>query len=351
MKLSNRSIYLISALAILLLWKVLAVLLSSPVLPPPEVALQTFAESLKTREFWGHLGASSFRVITAMALSWAIAFPLGILLGYDPRFDKLFSPFVFLTYPIPKIVFLPIILVLLGLGDPSKIVLITLIIFYQILIATRDGVVAINKKYIDSIKSLGGGRYQIVRHVLIPAALPHCFTALRIGTGTSIAVLFFVESFATTRGLGYYIMDSWGRASYDQMFVGIIGMSLLGALLYGFFGYLERSLCTWKLLESGQPVLEKASLGQKGKAVAQRIRVFGSMIKFSHTLFAMPFALAAVVLAQKEVPITVELVILIIVALVGARSAAMGFNRLVDARIDAMNPRTAERAIPQGLLT
>ena len=146
-------------------------------------------------------------------------------------------------------------------------------------------------------------------------------------------------------------MDSWGRASYDQMFVGIIGMSLLGALLYGFFGYMERALCAWKLLESGHPIAGESALGQRSRKVADRVRVFGVMIKFSHTVFALPFALAAVILAQREASITPLLVGLIVIAFVGARSAAMGFNRLVDAQIDARNPRTADRAIPTGLLT
>lgn len=351
MKLSNCWIYILSVFLMILFWKILSMAISSPVLPAPEAALVAFAEAFKTSRFWGHFGTSSLRVISAMALSWAIAFPLGIMLGYSPKLNRLISPFIFLTYPIPKIVFLPIILVLFGLGDASKIALLTLIISYQILVATRDGVAAVNKRFIDTIKSLGGERYQIIKQVLIPAALPHCFTSLRISTGTGIAVLFFVESFATSQGLGYYIMDSWGKAAYNQMFVGIIGMSLLGALLYGVFGYLERSLCRWKLLESGQPVSPEDTLSQKSIQIATAVKRYGRMVKFSHTIFAMPFALTALVLAQKQVDITLPLVILIIIAVIGARSAAMGFNRLVDARIDAANPRTAGRAIPEGRLT
>ncbi|MDY6912267.1 MAG: UbiA-like polyprenyltransferase, partial [Chloroflexota bacterium] len=112
-----------------------------------------------------------------------------------------------------------------------------------------------------------------------------------------------------------------------------------------------RSMCAWKLLESGQPAAGKSQSGQRNRNVAERVKVFGVMIKFSHTVFALPFALAAVILAQREAAITPLLVGLIIIAFIGARSAAMGFNRLVDAQIDARNPRTADRAIPTGLLT
>jgi 4-hydroxybenzoate polyprenyltransferase len=84
--------------------------------------------------------------------------------------------------------------------------------------------------------------------------------------------------------------------------------------------------------------------------MVQKIFTFGRMIKFSHTVFALPFALISVVLAQRHNPITLKLLFLILLAMAGARSAAMGFNRLADAEVDAQNPRTAQRAIPAGIL-
>ncbi|MDY6881020.1 MAG: UbiA-like polyprenyltransferase [Desulfatiglans sp.] len=338
--------YIFSIVVLLLLWKFVSILLSTAVLPPPEDAFVAFGKSVKTRIFWDHFAASAFRVFMAMAVGWLFAFPLGILIGYYTKADEVLSPLVFLTYPIPKIVFLPVFLIIFGLGDLSKIFIISLIIGYQILVATRDGVKGLNKKSIDSFRSLGGGAWQTMRHVVVPSALPHGFTALRIGTGTAIAVLFFVESFATSKGLGFFIMDSWGRASYDLMFVGIIGMSLLGVLLYEIFNYLEKNLCAWKFIESGRSVHVESVQGVLGK-----VEVFGKMIKFSHTLFALPFALSAVVLAHRDHPVSLALLFWIVVAMVGARSAAMGFNRVVDAGFDAKNPRTADRAIPSGSMS
>ena len=92
---------------------------------------------------------------------------------------------------------------------------------------------------------------------------------------------------------------------------------------------------------------QTASLG----SIRERILTFGRMIKFSHTVFALPFALAAVVLAQRVTPLTVQRLGWLLAAMVGARSAAMGFNRLADARLDKMNPRTCGREIPTGKLT
>jgi len=338
--------YGLAVLLFLGLWKLVSLGLDAVVLPPPETALAAFSRAVKTPAFWSHFGISAFRIVSAMALGWLIAFPLGILMGYNPRVDALLGPMVFLTYPVPKIVLLPIFLLLFGLGDVTKILMIGLITGYQILVATRDGVHRLDKKYLDAFATIGGSWPQAVRHVLIPAALPHGFTALRIGTGAGIAVLFFVESFATHQGLGFLIMDSWGRFDYEGMFTGIIGMSLLGVLLYEVFNYMEKKICEWKVVQSGG-----GTAAAPLPAVLVRILVFGRMIKFSHTVFALPFALAAVVLAQREHPLSWSLLFWILVAMVGARSAAMGFNRIVDARFDARNPRTAQRAIPAGQLS
>lgn len=233
-----------------LLWKLAAIALGGVILPHPEEALRVFFFATTTQIFWEHFGVSAYRAVSAMALAWAIAFPLGLALGSVKRLDDIVAPFIFLTYPVPKIVLLPIFLLLLGLGDAAKIAMIALILGYQILVTTRDGVRSIHPKYFDSVRSLGGSRWDVLREVLLPAALPHGFTALRLGTGVSVAVLFFVESFATTRGLGYMIMDAWGAMDYLTMFTGIIGMSVLGATLYEIANLLERRICRWMFLRS-----------------------------------------------------------------------------------------------------
>jgi len=242
--------YALVVLALGLIWKGAATALGGIILPAPEDAARAFFQAMATADFWAHFATSTWRVVAAMALAWLTAFPLGLLMGSVPRIDALLAPFIFLTYPIPKIVLLPVFLLLFGLGDTAKIAMIALILGYQILVTTRDGVKSIHPKYFDSVRSLGGSRRHVLREVLLPAALPHGFTALRLGTGVSVAVLFFVESFATTRGLGYMIMDAWGAMDYLTMFSGILGMSLLGAALYEIANFLERRACRWMFLRN-----------------------------------------------------------------------------------------------------
>ena len=229
------------------LWKILSLALSQEVLPDPEVVIKAFVISMSTLEFWNHFYASGFRAVMAMLIAWILAFPMGIMMGSSRKVDALFSPFVFMTYPIPKVVLLPVVLLIFGLGDVSKILIISLILGYQVLVAVRDGVRGIHPQYLDSIRSLGANHLQLFLEGYIPAALPHGFTALRLNSGVSIAVLFFVESFATMEGLGYLIMDAWGRMDFDQMFVGILGMSLLGVILNESANLMEKAICPWFL--------------------------------------------------------------------------------------------------------
>jgi len=225
-------------------WAALAAAVGSPALPGPVEAISAFWFALPV--LLPHAAISLVRVIAAMVLGTVLAVPAGLALGRSPRADAVFAPLVFLTYPIPKVVFLPVLLVLLGLGNAPKIALIGLIVFFQILVTARDAAKAVPDASVLSVRSLGATGWQIARHVVVPAALPEIFTALRIGTGTAIAVLFLAESIAGTNGLGYFIVDSWGRIDYPEMFAGIIGMAVLGVVLYETLDAIESRVTRWR---------------------------------------------------------------------------------------------------------
>ena len=233
------------ALAVLLLgWSLLARAVGSPALPGPLIAMETFAG--QWAHIWPEILVSTWRVLAAMSIGTLLAVPLGLVLGRSPRADALAAPLIYLTYPIPKVVFLPVFLVLLGLGDAPKIALIALIVFFQILVTARDASKAVPEASLLSVRSLGASRLDLYRHVVVPAALPDIFTALRIGTGTAIAVLFLAESIAGSSGIGYYIVDAWGRIDYPAMFAGIIGMALLGVALYEALDAVEVWATRWR---------------------------------------------------------------------------------------------------------
>lgn len=237
--------YLGAALFIYALWKIAAVQLNTPMLPAPEEAFKATIQLLQDdlgRHFW----VSTYRVVLSIVISFAIAVPLGLVMGFEPFIDRFLAPLVYLTYPIPKIVFLPLILLFLGLGDESKIFLITFIILFQILVTTRDAVRKVPAETISSLRSLGATHLQIYRYVLFPACLPDVLTALRLSMGTAVAVLFFAESFATTEGLGYFIMDAWSRSAPDEMFAGIIAMGFLGVIMFLIIDTADHYFSRWQ---------------------------------------------------------------------------------------------------------
>lgn len=238
-------LYIISFMALFALWQLLSFFIGNEVLPPPLPVISAFFNELSNSNFWSNTYSSLYRIIGGLGLAFITAVPLGLIFGSVPKLDRWFSPIIYISYPIPKIILLPVILLLFGLGNLSKIILIAIIIFFQLLITTRDSARLIDNNIKYSFKSLSGSKIQYFRHVVWPATLPGIYTSLRIGTGTAVAVLFFVESISARSGLGMYIIDAWGRADYVSMFVGMLALSLIGIILYELFDLLEKISCKW----------------------------------------------------------------------------------------------------------
>ena len=236
---------LLGAVGVLAFWQLASILINQPVLPPPWEVLRAFVLALP-EELGRHILVSAWRVVASIAIAIAFAVPVGLGLGLSPTANRLAAPIIYLLYPIPKIVFLPVILLLLGIGNLSKISVISLILFFQMLVVVRDEAASLRPELIASVRSLGAGRRALFRYVYFPACLPAVLTSLRVSIGTAIAVLFFAESFATTSGLGYYIIiETWGRLDYAEMYAGVIAMSLLGLALYFAVDSIQRRMCPW----------------------------------------------------------------------------------------------------------
>lgn len=234
-------------LLVLILWELLHLLVRSSIIPGPIETIVVFVKLLQG-ELLIHVAVSLYRILFAILISILIGLPLGLWVGLEQRVDRFLSPIVYILYPIPKIAFLPVFLVLFGLGDPSKIILIITIIVFQILIAARDGTKEIPKELFDSAKSLGLSQGQIYTNLILPALLPRMISALRISIGISISTLFFAENYATHYGIGYFIMNSWVMVDYLGMFAGIIAISLLGIGIFKGIDFLEQRLCPWLFL-------------------------------------------------------------------------------------------------------
>ena len=233
-----------SLVALFFIWAAVALAVNLPILPTPWAVIYTFILDLPHELGW-HIAVSGWRILASMLLATAIGVPLGLVLGQNKRWDRIAFPLIYTTYPIPKVALLPIIILFLGIGDSSKIFLITLILFFQVLVIVRDASSNIPSELVLSLRSLGANQMQLLRYVYFPACLPATLTSLRLNVAIAIAVLYLAESFATTSGLGYYVMNTWQQLAYTKMYAAILAMSLIGALAFIALALIEERLCRW----------------------------------------------------------------------------------------------------------
>lgn len=236
-----------AVILLLVLWALLAAFIQLPILPSPLVVIQALVQEITKGDILEHLSASLWRVVASTILAILAAAPAGLVLGQSKRLNDLFAPIIYLLYPIPKVVLVPIVLLFFGIGDIPKIIIIFMILFFQILVLVRDQAASIRPELIQSVRSLGAGRRALFRYVYLPASLPAILTALRQSVGTAVAVLYIAELFATQRGLGYYIyLNGSTLFNYPAMYAGILALSLMGLALYFSVDWLEKKLCPWQ---------------------------------------------------------------------------------------------------------
>ncbi len=232
-------------LCLLVAWQILAMVVRRAILPTPLVVLSVFWTALPGK-LGGHFLASLYRVVASIVISVVLAAPAGLALGQSRRLNRFFSPLIYLLYPVPKVVFVPIVLLFFGVGDGAKILLISTILFFQILVLVRDSAAALRPELLLSVRSLGAGRRALFRFIYLPASLPAVLTALRQSIGTAVALLYVTELFATRKGLGYYIYLTGSTLfDYPAMYAGILAMSLLGLGLYFGVDLAQKRLCRW----------------------------------------------------------------------------------------------------------
>jgi NitT/TauT family transport system permease protein len=232
-------------LIIILLWHFFSANAKVPFIPPPFKVLKTIIIIFNSKILM-HSIYSLFRIFAGIFLSMAIGIPIGLVMGYFKRLDNLLSPFIYFIYPIPKIALLPIVMLSFGIGEASKIIMIMLIVLFQVIVAARDAVKDIPKETYYSYSSLGASKGRIFKDIVLPASLSGLLTSIRIGLGTAISVLFFTETFGTKYGMGYFIMDSWMRVNYLEMYAGIVVLSIIGFLLFMLVDKLEDRVCRWR---------------------------------------------------------------------------------------------------------
>jgi len=213
---------------VLLAWQLLSLGgLPDSLLSPLQIAREFFT-ALGSLELYVHAGTSLMRSLPGFLVGSALGIAFGLAAGVSRGFDQTISPAVFLTYPVPKIVMLPLFMLWFGIGDLSKILIIALACFYPAFINAYYGAHATRTILVWSALNMGAGRGRIFRRIVVPSALPQIFAGLRVSLALSFIVMFATEMINSRSGLGHLIQAAESSLRFDLMYVSLVTIAILG---------------------------------------------------------------------------------------------------------------------------
>ncbi|MDH4566540.1 taurine ABC transporter permease TauC [Pseudomonas sp. BN414] len=249
--LSTLSISLLTLGSLLLAWWAMttAGLIEPLFLPSPQAIARKgwvlLTQGYMDASLWQHLAASLGRIGLALLAAVLIAVPLGIAIGRNRIARGIFDPLIEFYRPIPPLAYLPLIVIWCGIGELSKVLLIFLAIFAPIAIATATGVRNVDPARLRAAQSLGATQAQLIRHVILPSALPDILTGVRIGLGVGWSTLVAAELVAATRGLGFMVQSAAQFLVTDVVILGILVIALIAFALELGLRALQRKLVPW----------------------------------------------------------------------------------------------------------
>jgi NitT/TauT family transport system permease protein len=244
---SERVYSALSFVAFLVLWEVLARtgILDSRFFPEPSRIFAAGWKLIKTGELWGHLSISCVRILIGFFLGAIPGVVLGLIMGMSRPVRIILDPIIAATFPLPKIALLPLVMLILGIGELSKVAIIAIACFFPVLINSINGVRGIPPILFEAGKNYGADRVRMFLNVTLPGSLPSIFTGLRLGLGIALIVIVAAEFLAAQEGIGYLIWVSWQTLLTENMFVGFIVIAILGILTTEGLQKLEKYLMPW----------------------------------------------------------------------------------------------------------
>lgn len=233
---------------LLILWELSVRLewVPATLIASPSEVLVSFKTFLFDGSLLKHTGISLFRLSLGFVSGSLLGLLIGIGVGLLKFLDKLLSPLLQFLAPIPPIVWIPLLIIFFGIGEVSKIVLLSVASFFILFINTVQGIRSVDKKYIDIADIYRKTNLNLIKNILLPSALPNIFLGLRLALGLSWILLIAAEVVASSKGLGWLIWDSRNFSRPDDMFVGIIVIGLLGKLTDQVLIKIERYSTPWK---------------------------------------------------------------------------------------------------------
>jgi ABC-type nitrate/sulfonate/bicarbonate transport system permease component len=246
---TERLLALLSPLLLLVLWEIASRsgLLNATFFPPPTAILGALKRLTLSGDLPRDVLATTRRVAVGFLLGFFPAAAVGLLMGLSGTLRAVLLPITSLIYAIPKIAILPLFLVIFGLGEESKVAMIVASSFFFVLLNAMAGVMAIDRLHLDVAHSFGASRWQVIRTVALPGALPLVLTGARLALGFSLIVAVGSEFVIPGGyGIGTRIWLSWQILDIEQMYAGLIAAALLGVLLNFLMDEVERRLLPYR---------------------------------------------------------------------------------------------------------
>jgi len=247
--LKNRYFWLfMSPLSILLLWETStrSGLLDPRFFPAPSAIFNYLLFTSPSEGLWVDISASLYRIFWGYLAGCASGIALGVIMGLNHTVRVMIYPLVALLYPIPKIAILPLIMLVFGIGEMSKIVIVAIGSFFLVLINTLHGVDSVAKIYHDVAQVYCIKKHNFILRVILPGASPAIFTGLKLAIGYSLVIVVAAEFSGADAGIGYLIWQSWETFSIKAMYAGIFVIGALGLAFSLTLNFLERRLTPWR---------------------------------------------------------------------------------------------------------
>jgi sulfonate transport system permease protein len=234
-------------LVLLLLWQWAseAGALDDRFFPSPTTIWDAGVELFRDGQLMEDATASFRRVLLGFVLGCGLGIACGIPLGLSRLARAASEPLVYALWTVPKLALLPLLLLIFGLNETPIIVLIAINCFFLVLIPTMAAIRSVPHSYREAATSFRANRWDMLRHVIMPAALPQIFVALRLAAGASILVMVGAEFVQGRTGLGHLIWNSWSLFLADRMYVGIVVVAVSGALFTLLIATIGRKLTPW----------------------------------------------------------------------------------------------------------
>jgi len=243
-----RTLSILSPLTLLILWELLAQIgaIDIRLFSSPFLIFKSFVPLMLSGDLLNNTAVSVQRVILGFIAGSVPGILIGISMGLSPFIRSAIEPMIAATYPIPKLALMPLILLIFGLGETSKIFTIAIGVFYLVVINTMAGVLSIDKIYLDVAKNFGASRKDFYLTVALPGALPMIFAGLKLGMGMALILIVAAELSAAKAGIGWMIWRSYDMFDIEQMFVALIMLSVLGYIFSLILDLIERLVLPWK---------------------------------------------------------------------------------------------------------